>query len=187
MPIQFNTSAEQAARLQATGSDQIKDLKISCLMLTRDRFDLFRRSFECYSYQTYANRELVVVANGSADYNELVSRYIQERGRQDVVLECVSDEHPLGYLRNVSLDSGSGDLICQWDDDDLSHPDRLRLQAFGLQVASADASYLLDHLHYFSSAQRLFLNDWRRSRRDLGLASTLLSRTRRRELCGRRL
>ena len=36
---------------------------VSCLMMTRGNLDLMKYSLACYQRQTYAHRELVVVAN----------------------------------------------------------------------------------------------------------------------------
>jgi hypothetical protein len=31
----------------------------------------------------------------------------------------------LGTLRGLSLDVATGEIVCQWDDDDCHHPDRI--------------------------------------------------------------
>jgi glycosyltransferase involved in cell wall biosynthesis len=68
---------------------------------------------------------------------------------------------PLGALRNLSLAEARGELWCQWDDDDLYHPERLAAQ----QVAMAErgaASVLLAEVMQFSTADRsLCLTNWR--------------------------
>jgi len=47
-----------------------------------------------------------------------------------------------GELRNAGIARASGGLLCVWDDDDLSHPDRLTLQWRALAATGARAVFL---------------------------------------------
>src|SRR4051794_18063628 len=101
-------------------------MKISCLMVTLDRPAFFDRSYACYLAQDYRDRELVIVCDGPAWYR----RHIREKieGRDDVRLVELGSRFTLGELRNVSMAFAAGELVAQWDDDDLHHPSRLDLQ-----------------------------------------------------------
>jgi glycosyltransferase involved in cell wall biosynthesis len=144
-------------------------------MLTFNRSEHFERSFACYCNQTYPNKELVIVSQGDEDYRAIIRNRIALSGRADVRTVFLSPDIPLGTLRNVSVEESSGDLVCQWDDDDLNHPDRIAVQLAALQAFGAQASFLLDHLHLFVDTKRIFWCDWVRSRRDFGHAGTLLA------------
>lgn len=82
--------------------------------------------------QTYANRELLVVASGADVRGGLPAderiRYIHLAGRPDI-----------GTARNVGCTHASGSIVAHWDDDDYSAPERLsdqvdRLRATGKAV-----------------------------------------------------
>jgi glycosyltransferase involved in cell wall biosynthesis len=149
--------------------------KVSCVMLTFNRYEHFERSFGCYCNQTYPNKELVIVCQGDEDYKAIIRNRVAESGRTDIRTVFVPPGTPLGTLRNVSIEESSGDLVCQWDDDDLNHPDRIATQLAALHAFGAQASYLLDHLHLFVDTKRIFWCDWVRSRGDLGHAGTMLA------------
>jgi len=96
-------------------------------MVTADRSRLLRRSLLSFGNQTYENKELIIVDDGKEDLSPLFEGM---PAAQITYLKLERKEHHvLGYLRNVSLDSASGEYITQWDDDDWYHPDRIRLQA----------------------------------------------------------
>ena len=52
----------------------------------------------------------------------------------------------LGALRNLSVAEARGDVVCQWDDDDLHHPDRIAMQLSALESSDASATILQDVL-----------------------------------------
>ena len=100
--------------------------KVSCLMVTADRPDLCRRAIRCYNRQTYTNKELVVVDDGNTDLTPVLSSvpddeltYLRLTGGSNFVL---------GKLRNIALDTASGDIFTQWDDDEWYHPERIEKQ-----------------------------------------------------------
>jgi glycosyltransferase involved in cell wall biosynthesis len=66
----------------------------------------------------------------------------------------------LGELRNESVALARGTLVCQWDDDDRSHPDRLRIQIQALLQENASACYLTQQLHRFVDSGEQIAEDW---------------------------
>jgi glycosyltransferase involved in cell wall biosynthesis len=66
----------------------------------------------------------------------------------------------LGALRNLSVTSATGDVLCQWDDDDLPHPERIARQLDVIE--NADAVYLSEVWQWFPSARELFWTTYRR-------------------------
>jgi glycosyltransferase involved in cell wall biosynthesis len=85
------------------------------------------RAVYCFNNQTYPNKELVVVDDGSEDLEQV----LQEVPSEQLVYEKLepSDSNTLGKLRNITLKKANGMFLAQWDDDDWYHPDRLKIQA----------------------------------------------------------
>jgi glycosyltransferase involved in cell wall biosynthesis len=136
--------------------------KISCLMVTLNRLVLLKEAVRCYCEQTWPNRELVIVTDGSARYKESISRYVCGLARGDIRLVFVSEPANLAELRNISLDAARGDIVCQWDDDDLCHPERLTQQAEALLAGNAQACFLTDQLHFDRLKNVMRWIDWSR-------------------------
>ena len=133
---------------------------ISCLMITRDRLALAKRSIRCFAEQTYPNCELVIVTDGEPAYRQALLRCARELGIERCRLVLAESGTPLGRLRNMSIDAAAGELICQWDDDDANHPDRLAIQAQALMQQRARVSFFTDHLQYIGDTRRLRWIDW---------------------------
>jgi glycosyltransferase involved in cell wall biosynthesis len=136
--------------------------KISCLTITLNRLVLLKESIQCYCRQTYPNRELIIVTDGTSRYRQAISDYLRWLGRDDIRLISVPQSgQTLGALRNVSLAAATGDIVCQWDDDDLNHPQRLERQFEQLNAAKAQACCFTDQLQFFFAERALCWSDWR--------------------------
>ena len=126
---------------------------VSCLMVTRGRLFPARFAVDCFRAQRWAERELVLVcdAPGTA-----IEAYCRQLG--DPRIRLVFPATPassLGELRNLSLASARGDWICQWDDDDLYHSDRIALGMQGMLALQADAMFLQRWMLWAPGARRL--------------------------------
>nr|VFJ58496.1 MAG: Glycosyl transferase family 2 [Candidatus Kentron sp. DK] len=142
--------------------------KISCLTATLDRFDFLKRSIRCFCDQTYPNKEMVIVTEGAAAYKEKIREHVTSLNRTDIRLEFLDgDNYNLGKVRNISIARASGDLICQWDDDDLFHPLRLEIQARDMLEKNCRASFLTDQLQYFWDSGEMFWLDWNSAGNDM--------------------
>ena len=155
-------SAEPApVRPQAPAVVNGKPPGVSCLMVTLDRLTLAKRSIRSFAAQRYEDRELLVVTDGSEVFRRALERYVSALG-----LERVRFFYPeaggltLGRLRNISMEEARGELICQWDDDDYSHPDRLAVQVGHMLGARAAACFLTDHLQFIEEQRMLSWIDW---------------------------
>jgi len=134
---------------------------ISCLMVTLDRLALARLAIRSYAEQTYPNRELVIATNGTESYRSALADYAGELGIAGVrVIYPGSGGFTLGALRNISLESARSEIICQWDDDDYSHPERLAIQVRHMIAEAAGASFFTDHLQYIEPEGFLSWIDW---------------------------
>lgn len=157
---------------------------ISCLTVTRpvpERLAMLHRAVTDYLRQSHPLRELVVVVDqgGSAD-REAVVKLLRDFGRADIRMHLTERPMTLGALRNLSMALARGDFVCQWDDDDLHHPDRIALQLLALTHNDAEATILQDVLLLRTIERSLRWTNWARTptgghpatllvRRDVGL------------------
>ena len=97
---------------------------VSCLMVTKNRRDLARRSIACFMSQTWQNKELVIIDDGDEDYTALIETF--DAGQRIQYNRISADpDRLLGGLRNISLDRANGEYCMQWDDDEWYHPRRI--------------------------------------------------------------
>jgi glycosyltransferase involved in cell wall biosynthesis len=135
--------------------------KISCLMVTRGRIALARRAIRCYAGQTYPRRQLVIVSDDEFRNRRALERYVAYLALDSVrFVYPEADQLSLGQLRNISLEAADGDIICQWDDDDCYHPERLAIQLAHMLEGNARACYLTDHLQLLEADRALVWVDW---------------------------
>ena len=126
---------------------------VSCLMVTRGRSFPARFAVDCFRRQSWPERELVLVCDAPGTP---VEDYCRTLG--DARIRVVVPDGPaasLGDLRNLSLRAARGDYVCQWDDDDLYHPQRLELGMLLLQSMRADAMFLSRWMLWSPQARRI--------------------------------
>jgi glycosyltransferase involved in cell wall biosynthesis len=113
---------------------------VSCLLVTNGARRTLACAIECYARQTYALRELVIVTHpdGLADVNAAVAA----SGAANVAVHCVGRELTLGDCRNLSIARAAGQVVMQWDDDDLYDPLRITAAVSLLKGTQAAAAML---------------------------------------------
>jgi len=111
---------------------------ISCLMVSRGRLIPARFAIDSFRRQTWPNRELVIV---SAAPDSALADFLATLG-DPAIRYVTAAPGPLGTLRNMTVEEARGTLLCQWDDDDLSHPQRLEFQYRQLVGGHAGAHFL---------------------------------------------
>lgn len=128
----------QHATLNVTPGLTVSGAKVSCLMVSRGHRFPAEHAIACYQKQTYPDRELVIVsATPDSEVAALVAAI------DDPTIRFIQTAPAsLGELRNISVAHATGDLLCQWDDDDLSAPDRIALMAAALGGSEAMACFL---------------------------------------------
>ncbi len=97
---------------------------ITAIMVTGKpgREGLARLAIRSFRDQTYPNKHLLIVNDGIPTPPELLGPQITELRP--------SPGQRLGWLRNHALDNlpAGTEYVVQWDDDDYSHPSRLKVQ-----------------------------------------------------------
>src|SRR5512135_2995391 len=110
---------------------------VSCLMITKganDRIDSVRRAVADYCRQSHPRRELVIVqSGGDAAARADLLIHVETLGRSDIRVFDEPESASLGALRNRAGALARGNVLCQWDDDDMYHPDRLSAQLAAMQ------------------------------------------------------
>ena len=126
---------------------------VSCLMVTAGRPMLAWRAIRCFVAQTWAARELVIVDDDpDPDLHRQVAALGDPRIRH---LRPEPRRATLGELRNLALASARGELVMQWDDDDLYDPRRIEAQVAALEALAADVCVLRRETLWWPGARRL--------------------------------
>jgi glycosyltransferase involved in cell wall biosynthesis len=113
---------------------------VSCLMMTRGHIDVLRFSLACYRRQTYAHRELVVVAE--PDAGDKVRAFMASQGIPNVTVFVAPHGLTIGDHRNIAAARARGAILVTWDDDDLSDPRRLDIAVQILRKTGAAAAFV---------------------------------------------
>jgi glycosyltransferase involved in cell wall biosynthesis len=132
---------------------------VSCLMPTAGRPQFAAQAIRCFQRQTWSNRELLIVDDGTPGVAELAAadpriRYFR-LGRRLTT----------GAKRNLACSQAQGDLLIQWDDDDWHGPERIARQVMPILGGQADITGLSDPV-FFDLQQWEF---WKCSRQTLAL------------------
>lgn len=113
--------------------------KVTCFLPTRNRRAWLRAAIANWQLQTYANRELVIVADGEERLNDLIPK---DDARITLVhLTPAEQSSLLPEKFNICCRLSQGEILAKWDDDDwyaptrLEHQVQLLLQSAGAQVA----------------------------------------------------
>lgn len=133
---------------------------VSCLMITTDRLELAKHAIGYFADQTYSRLELIIVCAGERAYRYALERHLDHHGVVNARVIPARRESTLGALRNLSLDAAAGDIVCQWDDDDYHHPDRVLRQVEYMRTQGAQGCFLTDNLHFLEPERQLFWVDW---------------------------
>lgn len=113
---------------------------VSCLMVTRNRFQMATQAIERFLAQSYPNRELIIIDDGN---DTRLKEWVEALTQPSIRFFNLPDEgQKLGVLRNLSRQYAEGKFIAQWDDDDLSHPNRLLFQMTLIQQFELDGCTL---------------------------------------------
>ncbi|WP_376697213.1 glycosyltransferase family 2 protein [Wenzhouxiangella sp. EGI_FJ10305] len=134
---------------------------ISALMVTQPgRAKSALEAMADFVSQTHRDRELVVVHDADTAFDETLRAAAARHGEVTIRIVRTRPNQTLGALRNRCLSEADGDFVCQWDDDDRYHPERLATQWKALHEARADFSFLQQQMHFFADTGEMFLVDW---------------------------
>jgi len=152
-------------------------VRVSCVMVTLpDRRAMMARAIEAWIGQTHGDRELIVVIDqGPPEAHAAALATIAAFGRDDIRTVIPGRPLSLGVLRNLAVAQACGDVICQWDDDDLHHPRRIERQLAAMTQAGDAAAVLQEVMLYRAQARTLHGMNWAATPAG-GLPGTLMCR-----------
>lgn len=126
---------------------------VSCLCVTRVR-DTLSDAVAAFHRQDYPNKELILV------FDDLEkSEQVQQYSDKDVRIFYDGSGVSLGGLRNRSVKEARGDIVIQWDDDDIYASDRVSVQVSALLESDKDVCLLTSELVAIHDSVFL-LKDW---------------------------
>jgi len=105
----------------------MKSTRVSVVMPTFNRHIYLKEAIESIIHQTMTDFEFIIVNDGST--NDEVLQILAEVEKQDdrVIIINKNNCGPAA-ARNAGIEASSAPLIALMDDDDVSHPDRLKQQ-----------------------------------------------------------
>ncbi len=135
---------------------------ITCLCVTHNKPLFLQRAVECFLQQTYERKQLLILYE---DIDPATKEYIESQRFPATIqyMEAQSSTRKLslGELRNLSIRHAAGDYVCQWDDDDWYHPERLNLQMSYLRNTGKPASILSRWTVFDSLTHKVYISNRR--------------------------
>lgn len=97
-----------------------KDPFFSIIISTRDRPELFQIALRSVLEQSFAQKEIVVVIDGSSDENLALYTALEKKYTQVTFLRLVHrpNGHGQSYTMNFGANNSHGEYLCFLDDDD---------------------------------------------------------------------
>jgi glycosyltransferase involved in cell wall biosynthesis len=146
---------------EVTFTNDVKvSFDVSCLMVTRGDPHRVRHSIRGFLEQSIASKELIIVTDVHPHSLVMVrSEFSSENIRW--IFSDPNQKLSLGELRNLSIESASGQYIAQWDDDDLYDPSRLEQQIQTIKKTNSTACMLSRWTVLWPNKNRLFISQSR--------------------------
>ena len=133
---------------------------VLCVCLTADRHGMTERAIRCFHSQSYENKAMFILDTGVEEF-----RYFQAHGIYgEYYPGWRIDQKRLGELRNDANEFAhpkclNADIICHFDSDDYSHPNRIAEQVAFLQSSGAAVVGYNQMLFWNTWGQRIEIPD----------------------------
>lgn len=97
---------------------------VSCILATRDYNKYLDTAVESILNQSHQDFELLIIVNGNKEaYEQILSKFVHPKIRV-----YYSSIRQLAHSLNVGIDLAKGEFIARMDDDDISLPERFKIQ-----------------------------------------------------------
>lgn len=114
---------------------------LTIIIPTYNRSHLLGETLDSVIAQTYANWECIIIDDGSTDYTqELLEFYISYNPKISYYQRPNNRVKGANSCRNYGFELSKGEYINWFDDDDIMHPDKLKLQLCSLGNSGCDFS-----------------------------------------------
>ncbi len=110
---------------------------VSCVMPTFNRPAFVALAVECFEAQSYPNKELIVLDDGSVPVGAITQDH------NAVNYYRLNRIASIGEKRNLGNTVARGEIICLWDDDDWYSGERIQYQMVPLLYDEADITGLV--------------------------------------------
>jgi glycosyltransferase involved in cell wall biosynthesis len=127
---------------------------VSCICITRKRPEHLLNAIGMFKQQTYLRKELILICDDNDHESINIAR---NNNIIPVVLDHTSGLS-LGQIRSIGIGSSNGDFICQWDDDDWYHKDRILYQMNFMHDFGQNACALTNWLIYDETSKKSYLS-----------------------------
>lgn len=136
---------------------------ISCVCVTRKKPALLKRAISCFTAQSYSPKELIIVYEDDDTDTIFFINSLKLSLRSDVRLVGVNaiPKTSLGELRNLGIGASQGDYICQWDDDDWYHSNRLMDQYNALEANDRVGAVMTQWLVFNTVDNKAYISNTR--------------------------
>lgn len=123
------------ATMVTAGATAAQPPLVSCILPTKDRAVFIPQAIQSFRSQTYPNLELLILDNGDDETEDLIPaqsniRYAKVPGKQTT-----------GEMRNLCVRYAEGSIICHFDSDDWSAPERVTDQVTRLGTHNVVTGY----------------------------------------------
>jgi len=126
---------------------------ISCICVTHGKPALLNKAINCFTAQTYPNKELVLLYEEEDIETAEYIRGLEKSTQIKVICVDRKEKCRLGELRNIAIRAADGEFICQWDDDDWYHSGRLAYN-YKAAVGSGYAGCIMNQWLVFDALTR---------------------------------
>lgn len=114
------------------------------------RFKYLEKAIKCFNQQDLKHKELVVFTNEVEKVRAFVNL------SDNIIVPGVDPRLTVGQMKNLGCEIATGDFICNWEDNVISHPKRLSTQLQFLIDRKLDATLYSDCLRYFPHYRYLY-------------------------------
>ncbi|SHG44485.1 Glycosyltransferase involved in cell wall bisynthesis [Salegentibacter echinorum] len=102
--------------------------KVTIIMATYNRAHFIEETLDSILSQTYKDWECLIMDDGSEDNTiEVLQPYLEKDTRFKYLKRTAKYKKGLPGCRNMGLDIAKGDFIIFFDDDDIVHPENLKI------------------------------------------------------------
>ena len=108
-------------------------------MATYNRAHLIEETLDSINYQSYEDWECLIIDDGSVDATkEILQPYLLRDSRFNYYERTKEHKKGLPGCRNQGLELAKGDYIIFFDDDDIVHPDNLKISIETIKLRNVD-------------------------------------------------
>ena len=132
-------------------TNEISPLVTAVMPTCKGREKMARHAVEQFERQSWPNKELVIVNEGT--------EWISNTEDNITEVRVPEKKYNNGGMHNIGDGIARGKYIIRWDDDDIHHKDRIKIQAEAAVIHPVPCSTLGKRIHYFMDDDIAFIKD----------------------------